>query len=95
MEQGDRARVSATVHGRVQGVFFRDFVRTTATQLGLSGYVRNRPTGEVEVQAEGPVASLKSLSGKLREGPPGAYVTDVDEEWSEYSGQHQGFSVRH
>ncbi|MFW6151182.1 MAG: acylphosphatase, partial [Chloroflexota bacterium] len=47
--------MSATVHGRVQGVFFRDFVRTTATKLGLSGYVRNLPTGDVEVRAEGPV----------------------------------------
>jgi len=41
--------LTATVQGRVQGVFFRDFVNRWARELGLTGYVRNLPDGAVEV----------------------------------------------
>ena len=66
-----------TVKGRVQGVWFRDSTRTEALRLGLTGYARNLPDGDVEVLASGTVEALKSLGVWLHEGPPLASVSDV------------------
>jgi acylphosphatase len=70
----------AVVHGRVQGVGFRDFVRRRAASLRLAGHVRNLADGSVEVHAEGPDAALDALLDLLREGPVGSRVTRVDAE---------------
>ena len=90
------AHISATVYGRVQGVFFRYFVRNTARELGLKGYVRNLARGDaVEVQAEGEKRQLNILLGQLKAGPPGAQVERVEIKWVDYSGQFDDFSVRY
>jgi acylphosphatase len=89
----DMASFTATVRGRVQGVFFRGFVQRNARRLGISGYVRNLPDGSVEVQAEGERARLKELEEHLRTGPPASSVREVVTDWSEYTGEHTGFYV--
>jgi acylphosphatase len=71
-----RARI--VVSGRVQGVFFRDSCRTTALQLGVRGWVRNRADGTVEVVAEGPPSAVGRLAHWCRSGPPRALVTGVE-----------------
>ena len=91
----DSASLQATVYGRVQGVFFRAFVTQCARELGLTGYVRNVPDGTVEVWAEGERQQLEKLVGYLREGPPGARVSEVVTSWAEYTGNFSGFSTRH
>jgi len=92
----DLASVQAVVYGIVQGVFFRDFVHRQATQLGLTGYVRNLPSGEaVEVHAEGERQRLKELIGYLKIGPPGAEVEKVETSWSEYTGSYSHFGIRY
>jgi acylphosphatase len=91
----DLVSLQATVHGRVQGVFFRAFVARCAGELRLSGYVRNLPDGAVEVYAEGDRQQLEKLVGYLKAGPPAARVTEVVTGWSEYSGNYSGFSIRH
>lgn len=68
------------VTGRVQGVGFRWFVEREARVLGLSGWVRNRQDGSVEVLAAGTNEQLSSLYDKLKEGPRAARVDDVDVE---------------
>ena len=92
----DLASVQAVVYGIVQGVFFRAFVDRQATQLGLTGYVRNL-SGEraVEVHAEGERQQLKELIGYLKIGPPGAKVEKIETSWSEYTGGYSHFSVRY
>lgn len=65
------------ISGRVQGVGFRWFVREEARRLGLSGWVTNLPTGEVEVQAGGEPSSLARLRRALEVGPTGAAVAQV------------------
>lgn len=65
------------VHGRVQGVGFRWFVREEARALGLHGWVRNEPTGEVLLEAGGPVHALDDLANKLGAGPVAAEVSAV------------------
>lgn len=68
------------VTGRVQGVGFRWFVEREARALGLSGWVRNRADGSVEVLAAGTNQQLNALYDKLKEGPRAARVDNVDVE---------------
>ena len=69
------------IHGRVQGVFFRDSTRRKARELGIGGWVRNRSDGTVEVMAAGPKDALEDLERWFREGgPPAAQVERVDAE---------------
>lgn len=89
------ASLKATVYGRVQGVFFRAYVSESAEELGLSGYVRNRPDGGVGVVAEGEKERLEKLLDYLRKGPPAARVNKVETNWSEYTGLYSGFKVRY
>ena len=75
----DRRRgIEAVVHGHVQGVGFRFFVISCASELGVTGWVANRADGTVQVVAEGEPASLEALLAALHDGPPGAEVTAVD-----------------
>lgn len=88
--------LSATVYGRVQGVYFRYFVRNVARELGLRGYVRNLATGDaVEVRAEGEKPQLDRLLEQLKTGPPGAWVKRVEADWSDYMGQFGDFRIRY
>ncbi|MDH4269183.1 MAG: acylphosphatase [Dehalococcoidia bacterium] len=90
------ARLCATVHGRVQGVYFRYFVRNVARNLGLKGYVCNLAGGDaIEVQAEGERPKLDRLLEQLKAGPPGAWVKRVEVDWSDYTGQFDNFSIRY
>ncbi len=92
----DLASIQAIVYGHVQGVFFRDFVFRWATELGLTGYVRNLPDEEaVEVSAEGGRKRLEELISYLKVGPPTARVAKVVINWSEYTGKYSHFSTRH
>lgn len=90
------ACLSATVYGRVQGVYFRYFVRNVARNLGLKGYVRNLASGDaVEIKAEGEKPQLDRLLEELKTGPPGASVKRVETDWSEYTGQFANFTIRY
>lgn len=66
------------VHGRVQGVFYRDWTVTTARELGLAGWVRNRPDGTVEAHCEGTREAVEALSARMHDGPPRARVERVE-----------------
>jgi acylphosphatase len=66
------------VHGRVQGVGFRWWVRSRARDLGLSGDVRNCPDGTVEVRARGDEQQLQALHDLLLLGPPASSVSHVE-----------------
>ncbi len=72
------SRKRVTVHGRVQGVFFRDTTRRMAESRGVSGWVRNNPDGSVEAAFEGPDDAVDAMVDFAREGPRGALVETVD-----------------
>jgi len=91
----DLSSVQAIIYGRVQGVFFRDFVARRATELGLTGYVRNLPDGSVEVLTEGERKQLEKLIGYLKVGPSAARVEKVVTSWSEYTGSYSRFNMRY
>jgi len=88
-------RLHAVVRGRVQMVGFRNFAQRHAARLGLTGYVRNTPAGEVEVLAEGDRQGLMELLARLWDGPPSALVTEVDSEWLPARGEFSGFRIRY
>ncbi len=88
------AQLRAVIHGEVQGVGFRYWTRRQATELGLTGYVRNRWNGAVEVVAEGQKASLQRLLNRLGRGPRAAWVQQVSTEWGRYTGTFRSFEVR-
>jgi acylphosphatase len=71
-------RKRVIVHGRVQGVFFRDTTRRMAESRGVSGWVRNNPDGSVEAAFEGPGDAVDAMVRFAREGPRGAAVERVD-----------------
>jgi len=66
-------------HGRVQGVGFRMFCRDEALRLRLRGWVRNRPDGSVEAEAEGPAGTLVRFVERIQTGHSWARVDSVEE----------------
>jgi len=70
-------RVRALVSGRVQGVWYRESCRREAERLGVGGWVRNRPDGRVEIEAEGPRPAVDALLTWAGHGPPRAVVDRV------------------
>jgi acylphosphatase len=86
-------RQRVVIHGRVQGVFFRDTTRRRAVELGVSGWVRNNPDGTVEAAFEGDDDAVARMVRFAYDGPRGADVERVEviEEEPEGIG---GFAVR-
>jgi acylphosphatase len=80
------------VHGRVQGVFFRDSCRREAQRAGVGGWVRNRPDGTVEALFEGPEEAVQRMVEWVRQGPAYARVERVDVVEEQPSG-HTGFVI--
>jgi acylphosphatase len=68
------------ITGRVQGVGYRAWMVHKATELGLSGWVRNRSDGAVEALIAGDIASVEELSRRCRRGPRMAEVASIDED---------------
>jgi acylphosphatase len=87
-------RVCLNVLGRVQGVFFRASTVARAHDLGLTGWVRNRDDGAVEVVAEGARAEVERLIEWCRRGPPGAQVQRVEIEWQTFQNEFGRFNVK-
>ena len=90
---GGRARLDATVRGRVQGVGYRVFALREGMALGLDGSVANMGDGSVRVVAEGSRRDLETLLSTLREGPPAGWVDDVLVSWEPARGMEPGFRI--
>lgn len=81
------------IHGRVQGVFFRQWTAEKARALGVRGWVRNRLDGSVELVAHGEAEALEALAAACRTGPPAAKVERIEAEVAEGEGPPSGFEV--
>ncbi len=86
--------VRLRVHGRVQGVFFRDSMRAQAQRLGVGGWVRNDPDGTVEALVSGPPAAVDALVAWAHDGPSGARVDRLDATEAPPDGGLADFEVR-
>ncbi len=87
-------RVRAIVSGRVQGVSYRASTASEARRLGVVGWVRNRPDGTVELEAEGDPDRVSRLLAWCREGPPAARVEGVAVEELSPAGDETAFAVK-
>ena len=81
------------VTGKVQGVWFRDFVRKTAKKLELYGWVKNNPDSSVSVLVEGNNDAIKLLIDKIRIGSPMSKVEGVKINWLPYENKFNSFKI--
>ncbi|HYW15629.1 MAG TPA: acylphosphatase [Allosphingosinicella sp.] len=81
------------IHGRVQGVFFRNWTADRALALGVRGWVRNRLDGSVELVAYGEEGSVEALIAECRTGPPTAKVERIEVKDAGEEGPAAGFQV--
>lgn len=89
----EAVRLTAWVHGHVQGVGFRWFTRAKALELGLTGYAKNYDDGRVLVVAEGPKEQAVALLGWLRSTDTPGVVTLVVEDFGEPRGEYRRFQT--
>ncbi|NJL45486.1 MAG: acylphosphatase [Leptolyngbyaceae cyanobacterium SM2_3_12] len=87
-------QIQAVVYGVVQGVGFRYHTQKMAQGLGLTGYVRNRPEGTVEIVAAGSPEALEALLTWANRGPTGAQVTQLAVTERDGSSQFDGFTIK-
>lgn len=80
------------IHGRVQGVFFRESMRQQAVQLNVNGWAQNRADGTVEAVIQGSAESVNKLLEWAQRGPPLAKVTRIDQEAA--NGEWITFEIR-
>lgn len=90
----DPERLTAWVHGTVQGVGFRWWTRSRALELGLVGHATNAPDGRVCVIAEGPRPALERLLEVLRGGDTPGHVATVVDSFGPARGGLDGFEER-
>jgi acylphosphatase len=86
-------RIHATVHGQVQGVFFRETTRREAQKLGLSGWVRNQADGTVETEFQGEKDTVEELLKWLLQGSAMSHVTRVDSRETDPVSGESGFAI--
>jgi acylphosphatase len=86
-------RIHLVVRGRVTGVYFRASAVREAKRLGLTGWVKNKPDGSVELVAEGEEDQVKDLLAWAQHGPATARVDRVDTRWRSYTGEFASFVI--
>jgi len=86
-------RIQVIVHGRVQGVFFRATAQREARQNGLTGWVKNRRDGSVELVVEGEEDAVKDFLAWSQSGPSTARVDKVETKWRSYTGEFSDFRI--
>ena len=87
-------RAWAQVRGRVQGVSFRWYTQQEAQKLGLTGWVRNRRDGSVELECEGEAAQVDALLAWLDRGSPSSRVEKVERRELEAGQAHAELDFR-
>ncbi|MFA6511890.1 MAG: acylphosphatase [Patescibacteria group bacterium] len=83
-----KQHLNIRVHGKVQGVFFRDAAKQIAQELGIAGFIRNEPDGTVYIEAEGKEEQMKQFIAWVNEGTDRAHVERVEPK----EGEIKGFS---
>ena len=89
----NRRQMRVFYSGQVQGVGFRYTVRTVATGFDVTGTVRNLPSGQVELIAEGARDELEAFRQAIRESGLDHFVRDEGVSWAEAAGEFRGFEI--
>jgi acylphosphatase len=88
-----KKRVHVVYEGRVQGVGFRFTCQRIAEGLGLVGWVRNMPDGNVEVAVEGSKDEIDEFLSSLKNSM-GRYISRENVVWKSFKGECKGFNIR-
>lgn len=88
----DKTSRNLKIHGRVQGVWYRESMRREAEMHGVAGWVRNCTDGTVEAHVEGAPEAVEAIVAWCRRGPPAARVSNVETVPSDFT-HSQGFQV--
>ncbi|OGD84875.1 acylphosphatase [Candidatus Curtissbacteria bacterium RBG_13_40_7] len=86
-------RVHFYIYGAVQGVFFRRSAKNKADELGIFGWIRNKPDSTVEAVAQGQKDKLNKFISWCKKGPPFAQVEKVEVEWKKNLEDLEDFSI--
>jgi len=86
-------RVHLIIRGRVTGVYFRAATQREAKRLGVTGWVKNRNDGAVEIMAEGEEDTIKDIVAWSHHGPTAARVDHVDVRWRGFTGEFADFRI--
>ncbi len=89
-----KKRAVLKIHGKVQGVFFRDTSQNKAKELNLSGWVKNASDETVEIIAEGEDMDLRKFVEWCKYGPDHAEVEKVDVWWHDVTGEFNDFMIK-
>ena len=81
------------IRGRVQGVGYRYFARRAAQRLGVRGFVRNLPDGDVEVHAEADIDTLQEFRAELERGPDSSRVSEIVETTTTLTDRYSSFEI--
>lgn len=92
--EGRETQAHLVLRGRVQGVNFRWALLRQAQSHGLGGWVRNRRDGAVEAVLQGPEDAVRAVVSWAQRGPPGAWVSSADIEWSDVETRVPEFEIR-
>ena len=82
------------IKGKVQGVYYRYGTLKKAVEYHLTGWVRNKADGGVEIVCEGTEENIKKMVQWCEKGPEGAYVREVEKTWEQYTGEFNAFEIR-
>ncbi|MBI4021624.1 MAG: acylphosphatase [Candidatus Aenigmarchaeota archaeon] len=88
------ARAQILISGRVQGVFFRSWLRNHSKIRNLTGYARNTEDGSLEAVLEGQKEAIQEIIDRCHDGPGTASVTEVKVEWLEPTKSFESFEIR-
>ena len=91
--QENLKRLHILYQGRVQGVGFRFTAERVAADAGVTGWVKNMPSGDVEVLAEGSEKALQAVLGEIQNSVMGRYIDKTVIRWEEYRGEFSGFRI--
>lgn len=89
----EKTCIRVEISGIVQGVGFRWRTRKTALELGVSGWITNRPDGIVEAVFQGSGTQVEKMTSWAHKGPPGAAVRSVRVHPCDFDEELQGFTI--
>lgn len=81
------------IKGRVQGVFFRSFLKKQAQKLSLKGWVKNLNNNQVEVLFQGKKEAIEKAIEGCRQGPPAAQVKSIKVSWQKPKEEFTDFEI--
>ena len=88
-------RLELTISGKVQGVFFRQFIKENATILEINGIVENKTDETVKVTAEGEENNLEKLIELCEIGPKQAAIDNIEISWAEPTNKFKQFIIKY